>query len=112
MNDEVLRKLNDLTKYLAKLNQQEVLLRLILGSDTKAYFLDVYPRPSVEEREANHVKSLLSVMKKAKEDMLDAIWTVYIKRIKFTREKAALGMVQPGLSKAEVDHLVKQTYGE
>lgn len=110
--EELVGKLNGLTKYLTKLNQQEMLLRLILGKDTKAYFLDVHPRPTVQEREANHVKSLLSVMKEAKEEMLDAIWTVYIKRLKFPREEAISAMVQPGLSKNEIELLVKQTYGE
>lgn len=108
----VLSKLDVFLPCLGSLHRQEVVLKSKLGSVYKPVLTNTSPPPARQERIVNEAKALLVSMQKAQEVILDAFWPVYVMRLNYTREKAILNIKKSGLTKAEVDALLKQAYGE
>lgn len=98
--------------FLKKLVMQGTELKGLLGADSRPKFLNTSPPPSPAEVAANNAKSLLPHIQKAQEKLLDAVWQVYIRRLKLSREEAIVRLVRSGMTEECVKLLLKAAYDE
>ncbi|WP_461525017.1 hypothetical protein [Prosthecobacter sp.] len=97
---------------LKKLVKQGVELQALLGTDSRPMLFNTSPPPSHAEVAANNAKSLLPKINKAQERLLDAVWQVYVKRLKLSREEAIARLVRSGMTEECVKLLLKAAYDE
>lgn len=105
-------KLQLVLPFIKTLVKQGAELKALLGADSMPMFLNTYPPPSPAEVTANNAKCLLPAIQKAQEKLLDAVWPVYVKRLKLSREEAIARLVRSGLTEECVKLLLKATYDE
>ncbi|MFC5457135.1 hypothetical protein [Prosthecobacter fluviatilis] len=105
-------KLQMVLPILKSLVQQGVELRGLLGAGSRPVLFDTSPPPSAAEVAANNARSLLPHIQKAQETLMDAVWPVYVMRLRLSREEAIARLVRSGLTRECLDGLLKTTYHE